>query len=86
MKVMKVALLPVVAMVCCACAGGPAHADGSLRPADRPECRLAAANEPPAPGHTSSLDYARCHPGEHLEWSSGRDGTIKPEFSGKRDE
>ena len=68
------------------CAGGSTRDDAALvRPADRPECQVASANEG-MPGRLNTSDYQRCHPGDSLEWSSERSDTIKPEFGGKRDE
>ena len=88
--------IPVPALACCpgmallaalcGCGGVQPVPAASMRPAERPECQLSSANEPPPPGQLSSLDYHRCHPGERLEWSRGREGAIKPDFGGSRDE
>ena len=77
----------VPAALLAGCAGGPAGHDASfVRPAERPECQVASANERAGPGHIDTLDYQRCHPGSQLEWSSERRDRIKPEFGGTRDE
>jgi hypothetical protein len=80
-------LMALLAAALGGCAGGPAGHDAAfVRPADRPECQVAAANERASQGQSDTLDYQRCHPGDRLEWSSERRDTIKPEFGGKRDE
>lgn len=65
---------------------GQARNDAFVRPADRAECQVAAAKARAPQGHSQSLAYSNCHPGERLEWSSQRDSAIRPDFSGKRDD
>ena len=77
----------LVAISLCGCAGGAARpGDAFARPAERAECQVASGQERAPPGQIASLDYQRCHPDNHLQWSSERSDTIQPDFSGARDE
>ncbi len=78
-----------MAMGLAACASDPGRGgDTALRPADRPECQVSSSTDGVPRGEAgSSASHTRCHPGESLEWSSGQGrDTIKPDFSGKKDD
>lgn len=70
-----------------ACASDHGRHDAALRPADRPECQVASSSSAEALARTRASAMVRdpCRPNDALEWSSGRQDTIKPDFSGKHD-
>jgi len=70
-----------------ACASDPGRNEVALRPADRPECQVASSSSAEALARTRASDMVRdpCRPNDALEWSSDRQDTIKPDFSGKHD-
>jgi hypothetical protein len=80
------AAVVAIAAVLAGCASGLREDAAFLRPADRPECQLSSSTDRAPQGQVASLDHQRCHPGDQLEWSSGQRDTIKPDFSGKRDD
>ncbi|UNK56807.1 hypothetical protein MNQ95_11705 [Pseudoxanthomonas daejeonensis] len=79
-----VTLLAAALGGCATGAGG--LADVSPRPAERPECQVAPANQPAPEALLDSSAYQRCHPGDRLERSSGGSAPIRPGFGDRHDE
>lgn len=86
---MKLQILVLTgALLLSACASDPSrNNDAALRPADRPECQVASSSSSEALARSQSSAMVRdpCRPNDTLEWSSGKQDTIKPNFSGKHD-
>ncbi len=80
-------LLLAGTLLLAACASGPSRNDATLRPAERPECQVASSSsaETLARSRSSAMVRDPCRPNDALEWSSGKQDTIKPDFSGKHD-
>lgn len=77
-----------LALALVGCASDSARlGDAQVRPGDRPECQVSSSTDGIPRGDIHSAGHARCHPDESLKWSSGdRGGSIKPDFSGGKND